>query len=140
MSIPRVVLDADIIYSRVLHELIGRLAGGPRLFDLIWSEELLSEAEASLVKGKGLLPEVAGFWVGHMRREFPEAAPIRLRSQRGSSSARRSRRCLCRSSRARPVPGEAAGRWMSCWPRLSERTSLGSRLVCGHCLPLCRTA
>lgn len=91
MSVPRVVLDADIVYSRVLHELIGRLAGGARLFDLIWSEELLSEAEASLVKGKGLLPEVAGFWVGHMRREFPEgrtdpaAVPSGDRAVRGAA-------------------------------------------------------
>lgn len=71
MSLPRAVLDADIIYSRVLHELMGRLATEARLFDLIWSEELLAEARKSLVRGKGLTVEVADIWVGHMRREFP---------------------------------------------------------------------
>lgn len=72
MSIPRAVLDADIIFSRVLHELMGRLAVSARLFDLIWSEELLREAEASLVERKGLPAEAAKAWVGHMRREFPD--------------------------------------------------------------------
>ncbi len=71
MTIRRAVLDADIIFSRVLHELMGRLAVGPRLFDLVWSDELLDEAKASLVDQKGLPPEVAEIWVGHMRREFP---------------------------------------------------------------------
>jgi hypothetical protein len=54
VSLPRAVLDADIIYSRVLHELMGRLATEARLFDLIWSEDLLAEARESLLHGKGL--------------------------------------------------------------------------------------
>lgn len=72
MSLPRAVLDADIIYSRVLHELMGRLAIEVRLFDLIWSEDLLAEARTTLVEGKGLTAEIADVWVGHMRREFPD--------------------------------------------------------------------
>lgn len=72
MSLPRAVLDADIIYSRVLHELMGRLATEARLFDLIWSEDLLVEARKSLIHGKGLTVEIADTWVGHMRREFPD--------------------------------------------------------------------
>jgi len=68
----RAVLDADIIFSRVLHELIGRLAVGPRLFDLVWSDELLDEARSSLANRKKLSAEAAETWVGHMRREFPE--------------------------------------------------------------------
>lgn len=71
MSVPRAVLDADIVFSRVLHELMGRLATGARLFDLVWSEELLDEAKSSLMKRKGLSAEAAQAWVGHMRREFP---------------------------------------------------------------------
>lgn len=71
MSAPRAVLDADVIFSRVLHELMGRLAAGARLFDLIWSEELLNEAKSSLIERKGLSADVAQAWVGHMRREFP---------------------------------------------------------------------
>jgi predicted nucleic acid-binding protein len=72
VSVPRAVLDADVIFSRVLHELMGRLAAGARLFDLVWSEELLGEAESSLIERKGLVTEVAETWVGHMRREFPD--------------------------------------------------------------------
>lgn len=72
MSLPRAVLDADIIYSRVLHELMGRLATEVRLFDLIWSEALLTEVRKALVERKGLTTESADVWVGHMRREFPD--------------------------------------------------------------------
>lgn len=32
---PRVVLDSSIIFSRVLHELFGRLSLEARLFDLV---------------------------------------------------------------------------------------------------------
>jgi predicted nucleic acid-binding protein len=71
VSVPRAVLDADVIFSRVLHELMGRLAAGVRLFDLVWSEELLGEAKSSLIERKGLSTEVAETWVGHLRREFP---------------------------------------------------------------------
>lgn len=72
MTTRRAVLDADIIFSRVLHELIGRLAVGPRLFDLIWSDALLDEAKSALIRQKELSDEAAEAWVGHMRREFPE--------------------------------------------------------------------
>jgi len=71
VSAPRAVLDADVIFSRVLHELMGRLAASARLFDLVWSEELLDEAKSSLMERKGLSADVAQAWVGHMRREFP---------------------------------------------------------------------
>jgi len=71
VSASRAVLDADIVFSRVLHELMGRLATGARLFDLVWSKELLDEAKSSLMKRKGLSADAAQAWVGHMRREFP---------------------------------------------------------------------
>ena len=69
---PRAVLDADIIYSRVLHELIGRAAAELRLLDLFWSGQLLEEAQSSLVEKKGLPADSAGRWVDHLRRNFPE--------------------------------------------------------------------
>jgi predicted nucleic acid-binding protein len=72
VSLPRAVLDADVIFSRVLHELMGRLARGARLFDLIWSEELLEEAKRSLSERKNLSTGAAEAWVEHMRREFPD--------------------------------------------------------------------
>jgi hypothetical protein len=36
---PRAVLDSDILFSRVLHELMGRVAKRLELLDLAWSEE-----------------------------------------------------------------------------------------------------
>ena len=55
----RAVLDVDIIYSRVLHELLGRLAGRLRLLDLYWSQQLLSEAKKNLIEKKGLTDQAA---------------------------------------------------------------------------------
>jgi hypothetical protein len=59
---PRAVLDTDIIFSRVLHELMGRLAAELRLLDLFWSEQLLAEAQSSLVEKKQLPAESAQRW------------------------------------------------------------------------------
>jgi predicted nucleic acid-binding protein len=68
---PRAVIDTDIIYSRVLHELMGRVADDLRLLDLFWSEELLAEARRSLVEGKGLTDEAAQRWVDYLPQHFP---------------------------------------------------------------------
>jgi predicted nucleic acid-binding protein len=67
----RAVLDTDIIYSRVLHELLGRVADELRLFDIFWSDELLAEVRESLIEKKGLKDEVAQRWVDHLPRNFP---------------------------------------------------------------------
>ncbi len=69
---PRAVLDTDIIYSRVLHELIGRLAYQERLLTLIWSDELLKEAERILVERKQVPEHAAKRWVDYMRQAFPD--------------------------------------------------------------------
>jgi predicted nucleic acid-binding protein len=71
VSRPRAVLDADIIYSRVLHDLMGRAARRLRLLDLFWSEELLAEARTSLEQKKRLPPEAARRWVDYLPRNFP---------------------------------------------------------------------
>lgn len=68
---PRAVLDTDIIFSRVLHDLMGRIAKHLRLLDLLWSEELLAEARRSLIEGKGLTEEVAARWVDYLPQSFP---------------------------------------------------------------------
>ncbi len=68
---PRAVLDADIIFSRVLHELMGRIAAELRLLDLFWSEQLLAEAQRSLVEKKQLSAESARRWVDYLRLGFP---------------------------------------------------------------------
>lgn len=68
---PRAVLDADILYSRVLHELFGRLAGELRLLDVFWSEELLAETQRSLIEKKPLPANAAGRWVDYLRQSFP---------------------------------------------------------------------
>lgn len=69
---PRAVLDADIIYSRVLHELMGRVADDLRLLDLVWSEDLLAEARRSLTQKKNLTEEVATRWVDYLPKNFPD--------------------------------------------------------------------
>lgn len=71
---PRAVLDADIIFSRVLHDLMGRVARRLELLDLVWSEQLLNEAKQKLVERKGLDDRVAGRWVGYLRENFPAGA------------------------------------------------------------------
>ncbi len=71
-SRPRAVLDTDIIYSRVLHDLMGRAARRLRLLDLFWPEELLAEARTSLEQKKPLPPESARRWVDYLPRNFPD--------------------------------------------------------------------
>lgn len=68
----RAVLDSDVIYSRVLHELFGRLAHQERLLTLIWSEELLNEAKQTLIAGKQVSEAVADRWIGYLREAFPD--------------------------------------------------------------------
>lgn len=68
---PRAVLDADVIFSRVLYELLGRLALRQRVLTLIWSEELLAEAERVLTARKPLPAAAAARWVGYLREAFP---------------------------------------------------------------------
>lgn len=68
---PRAVLDSDVIFSRVLYELLGRLALQQRLLTLIWSEDLLAEAERVLTERKPLPAAVAAQWVGYLREAFP---------------------------------------------------------------------
>ena len=69
--VPRAVLDTDILFSRVLHDLFGRLALRLRLFDLLWSDELLAEARRKLVEEKTLSAEIAERWVGLLAENSP---------------------------------------------------------------------
>jgi predicted nucleic acid-binding protein len=69
---PRAVIDADIIYSRVLHDLMGRVANDLGLLNLVWSRELLAEAEQALVERKGLAAVAAQRWVGYLSENFPD--------------------------------------------------------------------
>jgi predicted nucleic acid-binding protein len=70
-ALPRAVLDSNVIYSRVLYELMGRLAHDARLFDLIWSDALIAEAKRVLIESKRLDASVAERWVGYLRTAFP---------------------------------------------------------------------
>jgi predicted nucleic acid-binding protein len=72
VGLRRVVLDSDVIFSRVLHDLFGRLASGERLFTLIWSDELLAEARSALVRGKSISQQTADRWVGYLSSSFPD--------------------------------------------------------------------
>jgi predicted nucleic acid-binding protein len=68
---PRTVLDTSVIYSRVLYELLGRLATEQRMLTLIWSDELLAEAQRVLTTRKPLPPAAATRWTGYLREAFP---------------------------------------------------------------------
>jgi predicted nucleic acid-binding protein len=69
--VPRAVLDTDIVFSRVLHDLFGRLGLHLRLFDLLWSDELLAEARRKLIEEKTLSSAVAERWAGLLAENFP---------------------------------------------------------------------
>jgi len=77
---PRAVLDSDVIFSRVLYELFGRSAATAGLLTLLWSDELLAEAQRALIERKALNHVVAERWVSYMREAFPagrvELAPL----------------------------------------------------------------
>lgn len=70
--VPRAVLDSNVIFSRVLHELMGRLAREARLLDLIWSEQLLAEAKRVLIEDKPVSEPIAERWVDYVRGAFPD--------------------------------------------------------------------
>jgi predicted nucleic acid-binding protein len=65
------VLDTDVVYSRVLHELLGRIATQLDLLTLIWSDELIAEIERVLVERKPMSLEAAQQWSGYLRLAFP---------------------------------------------------------------------
>jgi predicted nucleic acid-binding protein len=71
-GLPRAVLDSNVIFSRVLHELMGRVASGARLLDLVWSDDLLAEAKRVLQEKKPMPEEAAERWVSLLREAFPE--------------------------------------------------------------------
>lgn len=81
IALPRAVLDSDVIFSRVLQELLGRLATGPRLFTLIWSDELLAEVRSAPMRRKPVSAEIADRWVGYLSGSFP-AERIDLRGRK----------------------------------------------------------
>jgi len=68
----RTVLDTDVVFSRVLHELLGRIAAELRMLTLIWSNELISEIERVLIERKPMSPEAARRWAGYLRDAFPD--------------------------------------------------------------------
>lgn len=71
MTPPRAILDSDIVFSRVLHELFARLALAGGFLTLIWSDELLAEAERALIEKKQLPADRAAAWVGLLKTHFP---------------------------------------------------------------------
>lgn len=111
LALPRAVLDSNVIYSRVLHELMGRVALEGRFVDLIWSAALLEEAERVLIDGKGLAPHVAKRWIDHLPSSFPEGevkdlevpSDVDLASMRPWLPSFGSRRAWRPSGRTRPV-------------------------------------
>jgi predicted nucleic acid-binding protein len=68
---PKSVLDTNVIFSRVLHELLGRAANTGGLLELIWSDELVRETTRVLIEDKGLDRDRAEVWAGLMANVFP---------------------------------------------------------------------
>lgn len=66
------MLDTDVIFSHVFRELLGRTVTELRLLTLIWSDELIAEAERTLLKRKDLAKVAALRWIGYLRDGFPE--------------------------------------------------------------------
>jgi hypothetical protein len=75
----RAVLNADIIYSRVLHELMGRVADDLCLLDLMRSEDLLAEIRQSLAEKTGLAVDVGPRPVSLY---FGQSAPVQSMGDR----------------------------------------------------------
>lgn len=74
-----VVLDTNVVFSRVLHESLGRAANTGGLLELIWSEELVAESTRVLVEEKGLDRERAEIWAGLMTDVFPAGRHLERR-------------------------------------------------------------
>ena len=68
---PKAVLDTNVVFSRVLHELLGRAATTGDLLAFLWSDELVAETIRVLMEQKGLDREHAELWVGLMTDAFP---------------------------------------------------------------------
>lgn len=74
-AVRRVVVDANVLFSRVLHELIGRAGnytGTTGLYDVYWSEELLQETAGALVERYGMSSEHAHRAMQFVRDGFPQ--------------------------------------------------------------------
>jgi predicted nucleic acid-binding protein len=69
--LPKAVLDANVVFSRVLHELLGRAATTGDLLAFLWSEELVQETVRVLTEEKDISHENAQQWVGLMTDAFP---------------------------------------------------------------------
>lgn len=68
---PKAVLDTNVVFSRVLHELLGRAADTGGLLKLIWSDELVRETTRVLIEEKELHRDRAEVWAGLMANAFP---------------------------------------------------------------------
>ena len=68
---PKAVLDTNVVFSRVLHELLGRAATTGDLLEFLWSKELVQETIRVLMEDKDLDREHAEMWVGLMTDAFP---------------------------------------------------------------------
>lgn len=67
----RLVLDTDVLFSRVYHETYGRL-GAEGVVIVIWSEEILAELERVLVE-HGRSPRHAEAVCNFVRAGFPDS-------------------------------------------------------------------
>jgi predicted nucleic acid-binding protein len=77
----RLVLDTDVLFSRVYHETYGRL-GAEGVVIVIWSEEILAELERVLI-GHGRSPRHAEAVCNFVRVGFPDSQ-VESKSEEGA--------------------------------------------------------
>lgn len=67
----RVFLDTNVLYPISIADLLLRL-GDVALHTIVWSEDVLAEAERVLIEDKGLTLAQAGYFCDCVREAFPD--------------------------------------------------------------------
>ena len=68
-----VLLDACVLIPMPLADTLLRLAGGPRLYQPKWSDQIMVEVSRTLQENFGLSPQKTLYRESEIRRYFPEA-------------------------------------------------------------------
>lgn len=69
----KVVLDACVLAPANICDLFLRLAQSPRLYNPLWTEEILKEVHRTQIDKLGFPQELADSWQSEVRSHFPEA-------------------------------------------------------------------
>jgi predicted nucleic acid-binding protein len=67
------ILDACVLVPAPLGDTLLRLAEPPRLYQPLWSEEIIIEMKRALEKQIGLAPDKTAYLERELRRHFPDS-------------------------------------------------------------------